>query len=52
MNQRSSNNNESGCRLQMPPIDLLMQMSAATDLEDFLRIIDKSSIDAKDNIGT
>lgn len=43
-----SNSTSSG--VQMPPIDLLMQMSAATDLEDFLRFIDKSSIDAKDNI--
>lgn len=36
----------------MPPIDLLLQMSCATDVEDFLQFIDKSSIDAKDNLGT
>lgn len=28
-----------------------MQMSCATDVDDFMRFIDKSSIDAKDNIG-
>lgn len=37
---------------KMPPIDLLMQMSCATDVEDFLKFIDQSSIDAKVNIGT
>lgn len=36
----------------MPPIDLLLQMSCATDVEDFLQFIDKSSIDAKDNLST
>lgn len=36
----------------MPPIDLLMQMSCVSDVEEFLNFIDKSSIDARDNIGT
>lgn len=37
-------------RVKIPPIDLLMEMSRATDIEEFLRFVDTSSIDPKDNL--
>lgn len=34
-----------------PPIDLLLQMSCATDYEDFLSFLDPATIDHRAGIG-
>lgn len=38
--------------MMMPPMELLMEMSKAETVEEFMKYVDMSSIDPRDSLGT